>query len=101
MTLRTRIILALAPILLLILALGASGLVLIDRLGGRIDQILRENYDSVRYMQELNEAVERIDSSFSFALAARSKSTASSSRVPWPRSLATSPFPANLRWPRH
>src|SRR5262249_27621541 len=33
--------------------------------------ILRENYRSVVYMERLNEALERIDSSFQFALAGR------------------------------
>ena len=34
-------------------------------------KILRENYDSVIFMRDLNEALERIDSSFQFALAGR------------------------------
>ena len=41
--------------------------VLLSHLGGRIDAILRENYDSVRYMQELREALEEIDVSFQLA----------------------------------
>jgi signal transduction histidine kinase len=48
-------------------------MVLLNRLGGRIDAILRENYDSVIAMERLTEALERIDSSFQFALAGRSK----------------------------
>src|SRR5262249_13819706 len=35
------------------------------------DLILRENYDSVIAMKDLNEALERIDSSFQFTLAGR------------------------------
>ncbi len=69
LTLRRRILLTLAPLLLLLAMLGSAGAVLLYRLGGRIDLILRENYDSVRAMSRLNEALERIDSSFSFALA--------------------------------
>jgi signal transduction histidine kinase len=71
MTLRYRILITLLPLLALLAVLGAAGAVLIHRLGGRIDLILRENYDSVIAMERLNEALERIDSSFQFALAGR------------------------------
>src|SRR3954465_9332423 len=71
MTLRRRILLTLAPLLALLAVLGGAGIVLLHRLGGRTDLILRENYDSVRAMFRLNEALERIDSSFQFALAGR------------------------------
>ena len=64
-----RILLSLVPLLLLIVVLGGAAVVLLHRLGGRIDAILRENYDSVRYMQELREVLERIDTSFQLALA--------------------------------
>jgi PAS domain S-box-containing protein len=57
----------------LLTILGGAGVVLLYRLGGRIDEILRENYDSVIYMKDLNEAVERIDSSFTFTLAGQEK----------------------------
>ena len=50
--------------------LGAAGSSSCDRTGGRIDAILRENYASVQAMFRLNEALERMDSSFQFALAA-------------------------------
>lgn len=68
-TLRQRIFLTLLPLVILLTVLGSAGVVLLYRLGGRIDVILRENYDSVRYMERLGEALERIDSSFAFALA--------------------------------
>jgi hypothetical protein len=71
LTLRQRILLTLLPLLVLLAVLGGAGVVLLHRLGGRIDEILRENYDSVRYMQRLDKAVERIDSSFQFAIAGR------------------------------
>jgi signal transduction histidine kinase len=71
MSLRTRIYLTLAPLLLLLALLGGAGVALIYRLGGRADAILRENYESVRAMERLNEALERIDSSFQFALAGK------------------------------
>jgi signal transduction histidine kinase len=70
-TLRTRIQLALAPLALLVAGLGVAGFLLLERMGGRIDAIMRENYASVEAMFRLNEATERIDSSFQFALAGR------------------------------
>jgi hypothetical protein len=42
--------------------------VLLDRLGNASSAILRENYDSVVAMMGLNEALERIDSSFQIAM---------------------------------
>ncbi len=68
MTLRHRLLLTPAPTLLLLVVLGGAGLFLLDRLGDRGNAILRENYDSVVAMVALNEALERIDSSFNFAL---------------------------------
>src|SRR5258708_6591297 len=69
LTLRSRIILTLLPLLALLAVLGAAGYFLLSHLPGRIDVVLRENYDSVLYLERLGEAVERIDSSFKFALA--------------------------------
>lgn len=71
MSLRSRILLSLAPLAVLLAALGVAGFLLINRMGGGIDAILRENYVSVQAMFRLNDAVERIDSSFQFALAGR------------------------------
>jgi len=69
LTLRSRILLLLVPPLVILLGLaGAAGMTVLH-LGGRIDAILRENYDSVIAMQVLNEALERIESAFQFALA--------------------------------
>ncbi len=68
MSLRQRILLALIPLLLLPAVLGAVGMVLLYRLGYRSDAILRENYDSVRAMYQLDLNLERIDTSFQFAL---------------------------------
>ena len=69
LTLRTRIFLTQVPVLLLLVVLGGTGVLLLSRLGNSIGAILRENYDSVLAMERLNEALERIDSSFQFALA--------------------------------
>src|ERR1022692_3049972 len=68
-SLRIRTHLALLPLLALMAILGGMAVFLLHRLGGRIDGILRENYDSVRYMERLKESLERIDSSYTFALA--------------------------------
>jgi two-component system, NtrC family, sensor histidine kinase KinB len=71
LSLRWHVFLTLVPLLLLLIVLGSAGAALLQRLGGRIDAILRENYRSVIYMERLNEAIERVDSSFHIALAGR------------------------------
>ena len=60
MSLRGRIILTLAPLVLAVAALGGAGVLLLYRLGGRVDLILRENYVSVQAMERLNEALEKL-----------------------------------------
>jgi NtrC-family two-component system sensor histidine kinase KinB len=69
-TLRQRILITLLPLLVLVALMGSAGVLLLHRLGGSVDVILRENYESVIAMQELKEALERIDSSFQFMLVA-------------------------------
>ncbi|HEY7309837.1 MAG TPA: ATP-binding protein [Gemmataceae bacterium] len=68
MTLRQRIVLALAPLVCLLALIAATGIVLLRHVGSRIEDILHENYVSVEAMAGLNEGLERIDSSFQFAL---------------------------------
>src|SRR6516165_11329759 len=68
MTLRQRIVLPLALLVCLLGVIGATGIFLLRQVGDRIEGILRENYVSVEAMVGLNEALERIDSSFQFAL---------------------------------
>ncbi len=68
MTLRWRIVSALVPLLCLLAFIGATAILLLRNVGNRIEDILRENYVSVEAMVGLNEALERIDSSFQFAL---------------------------------
>src|SRR5260370_7616126 len=75
LTLRHRIFLTLVPLLLLLAILGTGGVLLLYRLGNSVSAILRENYDSVIAMERLNEALERIDSSFQFALNGRDDET--------------------------
>ncbi len=70
MTLRLRILLSLTPLAVLLVGLGVAGFRLLDHMSGRIDAILKENYASVQAMFRLNEALERMDSSFQFALSA-------------------------------
>jgi NtrC-family two-component system sensor histidine kinase KinB len=84
LSLRRRLLLTLAPLLALIAALGGAGVVLLQQLGGRVDLILRENYDSVRAMFRLNEALERIDSAFQFALSGREDEARQQYRDNWP-----------------
>jgi signal transduction histidine kinase len=83
MTFRRRIIVAMMPLFALLVALGGTGTVLIYRLGGGIDEILRENYASVVAMRDLNEALERIDSSFQFALAGRGEQSHEQYETNW------------------
>jgi len=84
LSLRRRILLTIAPPLLLFTVLGVAGVLLLRELAYRIDAILRENYDSVRAMNELNEALERIDSAYQFALAGEEEKARMSQAANWP-----------------
>jgi signal transduction histidine kinase len=55
MSLRFKLWLSFAPLLALLAILGGGLIVLLGRVGGRIDAILRENYRSVEAMDGLNE----------------------------------------------
>src|SRR5690348_17157178 len=83
MTFRRRIIVAVIPLFFLLIVLGITGSFLINQLGKQVDNILHENYDSVVYMRDLNEALERIDSSFQFALAGREKQSLEQYQEKW------------------
>lgn len=83
MTLRTRILMSLTPLGLLLAGLGIAGFLLLERMGGSIDAILKENYASVQAMFRLNEATERIDSSFQFALAGREEDATKQFATNW------------------
>jgi signal transduction histidine kinase len=83
-SLRSRIFLTLAPLLVLLGILGSAGAWLLYHLGGRIDVILKENYASVIAMERLNEALERIDSSFQFALAGEEDKAKDQYQARWP-----------------
>jgi NtrC-family two-component system sensor histidine kinase KinB len=70
-SLRSRILITLAALWILLAVVGGGGMFLLLQLGGHIGVILKENYNSVLYMEQLHEAVERIDSSFLIAIADR------------------------------
>jgi signal transduction histidine kinase len=86
-SLRGRIFLTPAPLLVLLAVLGSAGAWLLYHLGGRIDVILRENYESVIAMEQLNEALERIDSSFQFAIAGEEAKARRQYEEQWPAYL--------------
>jgi signal transduction histidine kinase/HAMP domain-containing protein len=65
---KRRIFLGLAPIFILIVAMGAYAVLLFAKLGTRVDVILRENFRSVLAGQQMKEASERIDSGLFFSL---------------------------------
>ncbi len=84
LTLRYRILLTLVPLLLLLAVVGTAGVVLLLRLGNSVNAILRDNYDSVVAMEHLNEALERIDSSFQFARSGREREARQQYDTNWP-----------------
>src|SRR5471030_196712 len=61
MTLNRRLLLGIAPILLILLAVGIYAIFLFLKLGGAIDVILRENYRSVVASQKMEDATARMD----------------------------------------
>ena len=66
--LRNRIVLGLAPIFILLVAMGIYAVSLFAKLGGAIDVILRENFRSVLAAQNMKESAERMDSALFFTL---------------------------------
>jgi two-component system, NtrC family, sensor histidine kinase KinB len=70
-TLRSRLLIGIAPLLAIMVALGVWAIVMFTRLGGNIDVILRENYQSVLAAQNMKDALERMDSAALFAIGGR------------------------------
>src|SRR5260370_24601117 len=66
---KKRFLLYLCYILVLFAGVGFYAVWLFNQLGGSIDVILRENYQSVLAGQQMKESSERMDSVLSFALA--------------------------------
>ncbi len=59
---KQRIFLGLAPIFVLIVAMGVYAVLLFTKLGSSVDVILRENFRSVLAGQQMKESAERMDS---------------------------------------
>jgi NtrC-family two-component system sensor histidine kinase KinB len=70
-TLRTKLLIGLAPTLAILVALGLWAIAMFHRLGGNIDVILRENYTSILADEKMKEAVERMDSGLLFVVCGR------------------------------
>ena len=70
-TIRTKLLLGLTPLLAIMVALGIWAIIMFARLGGNIDVILRENYQSVLAAQNMKDALERMDSAALFAIGGR------------------------------
>jgi two-component system, NtrC family, sensor histidine kinase KinB len=66
---KQRIFFGLAPLFILLVAMGAYAVTLFAKLGNRVDVILRENFRSVLAGQQMKEAAERMDSALFFSLA--------------------------------
>jgi signal transduction histidine kinase len=65
---KKRIFLGLAPIFVLLVAMGVYAVSLFTKLGNSVDVILRENFRSVIAGQQMKETAERMDSALSFSL---------------------------------
>ena len=88
----TKLTLGFVVLLAILLAVGVESISLLDRLGGAIDVILRENYKSVIACEQMKEALERMDSGALFALAGeepRGRSLAVQYRPPFEAALKT------------
>jgi signal transduction histidine kinase len=68
MTLNRRLLMGIAPILLILLAVGIYAIFLFLKLGGAIDVILRENYQSVVASQNMEDATGGMDAGLLLAL---------------------------------
>src|SRR5436305_9259096 len=88
----TKLTLGFVVMLAILLAVGVESISLLDRLGGAIDVILRENYKSVIACEQMKEALERMDSGALFALAGeepRGRALAVQYRPPFDAALKT------------
>src|SRR3954470_8792770 len=65
---KQRIFLGLAPLFVLLIAMGVYAVSLFTRLGNSVDVILRENFRSVIAGQQMKETAERMDSALFFSL---------------------------------
>ena len=65
---KRRIFLGLAPIFVLIVAMGAYAVFLFAEFGTKVDVVLRENYRSVIAAQTMKESAEKMDSALNISL---------------------------------
>ena len=65
---KQRIFFGLAPLFILLVAMGLYAVTLFTNLGNRVDVILRENFRSVLAGQQMKETAERMDSALFFSL---------------------------------
>ncbi|HEV2473343.1 MAG TPA: ATP-binding protein [Chthonomonadales bacterium] len=72
-SLRVQLLFSHLALVFLMVALMVGAIVNFVRLGGSIDRILRENYDSVRAAQDMKEALEREDSAAVYSVAGRKR----------------------------
>src|SRR5215467_8739486 len=68
MTFRTKLLLAQAPLALLLASICVLSVVIISTLGSHSQLILKDNYRSVLAAQRMKEAAERLDDSLAWAL---------------------------------
>src|SRR3954467_10675744 len=88
----TKLTLGFVALLAILIAVGVESISLLDRLGGAIDGILRENYTRVLSRQQLREAPGPRDSGARFALAGeepQGRSLAVQYRPPFEAALKT------------
>ena len=67
-TLRTKLLIGVAPLVVIMVALGLWAIVMFSRLGNNIDKILKENYRSVLAAEGMKESIKRVDSAYLFAI---------------------------------
>jgi len=73
MNLNRRLLLGIAPLLLIFVAVGIYAIFLFSKLGGAIDVILRENYASVVASQNMKESAEEMNSGLILMLGGEEK----------------------------
>ena len=76
MTLRTKLLLAQAPLALILGLLGVASVGTVSMLGRQSQRILADNYRSVLAAQRMKEALERLDSAAIFRVAGRADKAA-------------------------
>ncbi len=76
MTLRTKLLLAQAPLALVLALLGVASVGTVSVLGRQSERILADNYRSVLAAQRMKEALERLDSAAVFRVAGRADKAA-------------------------